>query len=52
MAADQNPEFAAKLPCFQAVEWMICNPYELPGYVASLEPSNRKILRKLLYLSS
>jgi hypothetical protein len=52
VAADQNPEFAAELPCFQAAVWEIFNPYELRGYVASLKPTARKKLHKLLYVSS
>jgi hypothetical protein len=51
-AADQDPEFAAELPCFQAAVWEVFNPYELRGYIASLKPSARKKLQKLLYVSS
>ena len=52
-AADQDPEFAAELPRFQAAVWEIFNPYELRGYVASVKPSvRRKTLQKLLYVSS
>jgi len=51
-AADQDPEFAAELPRFQAAVWDIFNPYELTGYLASLKPSARKKLQKLLYISS
>jgi len=51
-AADQDPEFAAELPCFQAAVWEIFNPYELRGYIASLKPAARKKLQKLLYVSS
>jgi hypothetical protein len=51
-AADQGPEFAAELPCFQAAVWEVFNPYELRGYIASLKPSARKKLQKLLYVSS
>ena len=51
-AADQDPEFAAELPRFQAAVWEIFNPYELRGYVASVKPSaKRKRLQKLLYVS-
>ena len=51
-AADQDPEFAAELPRFQAAVWEIFNPYELRGYVASVKPSaRRKELQKLLYVS-
>ena len=46
-AADQDPEFAAELPCFQAAVWEIFNPYELRGYIASLKPAARKKLQKL-----
>ena len=52
MAADQNREFAAELPRFQAAVWEVFNRYELSGYVASLKPSTRKKLQKLLYVSS
>jgi len=51
-AADQDPEFAAELPRFQAAVGEIFNPYELRGYVASLKPSARNKLQKLLYVSS
>jgi hypothetical protein len=51
-AADQDPESASELPFFQAAVWEIFNPYELRGYLASLKPSARKKLQKLLYVSS
>ena len=51
-AADQDPEFAAELPRFQAAVWEIFNPYELRGYVASLKPAARKKLQKRLYVNS
>jgi hypothetical protein len=51
-AADEDPDFAAELPRFQAAVWEIFNPYELRGYVASLKPAVRKKLQKLLYVSS
>lgn len=51
-AADEDPDFAAELPRFQAAVWEIFNPYELRGYVASLKPTARKKLQKLLYVSS
>jgi hypothetical protein len=51
-AADQDPDFAAELPRFQAAVWEIFNPYELRGDVASLKPAVRKQLQKLLYVSS
>lgn len=51
-AADEDPDFAAELPRFQAAVWEIFNPYELRGYVASLKPAARKKLQKLLYVSS
>jgi hypothetical protein len=51
-AADESPEFAVELPRFQTAVWEIFNPYELRGYVASLTPSARKKLQKLLYISS
>jgi len=51
-AADEDPDFAAELPRFQAAVWEIFNPYELRGYVASLKPAARKKLQKILYVSS
>jgi hypothetical protein len=51
-AADEDPDFAAELPRFQAAVGEIFNPYELRGYVASLKPAARKKLQKLLYVSS
>jgi hypothetical protein len=51
-AADEDSEFAAELPCFQAAVREIFNPYELRGHVASLKPAARKKLRKFLYVSS
>ena len=51
-AAEEDPDFAAELPCFQAAVWEIFNPYELRGYIASLKPAARKKLQKLLYVSS
>ena len=36
-AADQDTDFAAELPRFQAAVWEIFNPYEFRGYVASLK---------------
>ena len=49
-AADDDPDFAAELPHFQAAVWEIFNPYEIRGYVASLKPAARKKLKKLLYV--
>jgi hypothetical protein len=49
-AAEQHPEFAAELPRFQAAVWNIFNPYELAGYLSSLNPSRRKKLQELLYV--
>jgi hypothetical protein len=51
-AADEDPDFAAELPRFQAAVWEIFNPYELRGYIATLRPTARKKLQKLLYVSS
>jgi len=51
-AADQDPDFAAEFPHFQAAVWEIFNPYELRGYLGSLKPAARKKLQKLLYVSS
>ena len=51
-AADEDPDFAAELPRFQAAVWEIFNPYELRGYVASVKPATRKKLQKLLYVSA
>ena len=50
-AAEQDPEFAAELPRFQAAVWNIFNPYELAGYLISLKPAKRKKLRELLYVN-
>ena len=50
--ADRSPEFAAELPRFQTAVWELFNRYELAGYIASLKPSARKTLQKLLYVSS
>ncbi len=47
-AAEQNPEFAAELPRFQAAVWNIFNPYELAGYLSSLKPSRKKTPRASL----
>jgi hypothetical protein len=51
-AADEDPDFAAELPRFQAAVWEIFNSYELRGYIASFKPAARKKLQKLLYVSS
>ena len=50
-AADQDPDFAAELPRFQAEVREIFNVYELRGYVAGLKPASRKKLQALLYVS-
>ena len=50
-AADQDPDFAAELPRFQAEVREIFNVYELRGYVAGLRPAARKKLQALLYVS-
>jgi hypothetical protein len=47
-AAEQDLEFAAELPRFQAAVWEVFHPYELAGYLASLRPMTRKKLQKLL----
>jgi hypothetical protein len=49
-AAEQYPEFAAELPRFQAAVWEVFHPYEVAGYLASLRPTTRKKLQKLLYV--
>jgi hypothetical protein len=49
-AADREPEFARELPRFQAEVWKTFNPYEIAGYLLSLNPKERIRLRKLLYL--
>ena len=51
-AAEQNSEFAAELPRFQAAVWKVFNPYELAGYLTGLKPSTRKKLQNLLYVNS
>jgi hypothetical protein len=47
-AADDDPDFAAGLPPFQAAAWGIFDPYELRGYAANLKPAARKKLQMLL----
>ena len=47
--ADRHPEFASELPPFQAAVWDTFNRYELTGYLATLKPTTRKKLQKLLY---
>jgi hypothetical protein len=49
-AAEKHPEFAAELPRFQAAVWGTFHPYELAGYLASLRPTTRKKLQRLLYV--
>jgi hypothetical protein len=49
-AAEQDLDFAAELPRFQAAVWELFHPYELAGYLASLRPRTRKNLQKLLYV--
>ncbi len=49
-AAEKHPEFAEELPRFQAAVWGIFHPYELAGYLASLRPTTRKRLMRLLYV--
>jgi hypothetical protein len=49
-AAEQDLEFAAELPRFQAAVWEVFHPYGLAGYLASLRPMTRKKLQKLLYV--
>jgi hypothetical protein len=49
-AAEQDLDFAAELPRFQAAVWEVFHPYELAGYLASLRPRTRKKLQKLLYV--
>jgi hypothetical protein len=49
--AGRRPEIAAELPRFQAAVWSVFNPYEISGYLASLQPSARKKLQKLLYVN-
>ena len=48
--ADERTEFARELPRFLAAICQVFNQYEIAGYVASLKPTARKRLRKLLYL--
>jgi hypothetical protein len=50
-AAAHHPAFAAELPRFQAAVWNLFNPYELAGYLGSLQPTKRKKLRALLYVN-
>ena len=48
--AQHRPEFAQELPRFLAAIWGTFNQYELAGYIASLKPSQRRQLRKLLFV--
>jgi hypothetical protein len=48
--AERRPEFARELPRFLVEVWRIFNEYEIAGYVASLQPRQRKTLRNLLYV--
>jgi hypothetical protein len=48
--AEKRPEYAKELPRFLAQVWRIFNEYEIAGYVASLKPKPRRMLRSLLYL--
>jgi len=48
-AAEKHPEFAAELPRFQAAVWA-SSPYEFAGYLASLRPTTRRKLQRLLYV--
>jgi hypothetical protein len=48
--AQQYPEFAAELPRFQAAVWEVFHPFEFAGYLASLRPTTRKKLQRLLYV--
>jgi hypothetical protein len=49
-AAEKHPEFATELPHFQACGVGIFHPYELAGYLASLRPTTRRKLVRLLYV--
>jgi hypothetical protein len=49
-AAEHHPKFARELPRFLAAIWRIFNQYEITGYVASLQPKERRRLRSLLYV--
>ena len=49
--AEDQSEFAAELPLFQAEVWNVFNPYELAGYLTTLKPAKRKKLQKLIYVT-
>ena len=49
--AEDQWEFAAELPRFQAEVWNVFNPYELAGYLTTLKPTKRKKLQKLIYVN-
>jgi len=50
-AADQDPEFAAELPCFQAAVWEIFNPYEPSATSQALSlPSERSSRSSFTFL--
>ena len=40
--AEDQSEFAAELPLFQAEVWNVFNPYELAGYLTTLKASEKK----------
>src|SRR6516162_5252699 len=49
--AEDQSEFAAELPLFQAEVWNASNPYEPAGYLTTLKPAKRKKLQKLIYVN-
>ncbi|HEY6330157.1 MAG TPA: hypothetical protein VI756_12535 [Blastocatellia bacterium] len=48
--AERDPKFARELPKFLTAIWQTFNPYELAGYIATLESPRRKLLRGLLFV--
>src|ERR1700720_1759013 len=48
--AERRPEFGRELPRFLAEVWRIFNEFEIAGYIAILNPKQRKTVRNLLYL--
>ena len=51
LAARHDVAFARELLRFLAAVWRVFNEYELAGYVAMQEPTARRQLRALLFVS-
>jgi len=48
--AGRHPVFAKELPRFLAAVWQVFNQHELAGYIASLKPTKREQLPRLLFV--